>query len=92
MDHHCHTYLRAIFAETVELDFLDKDPTRKLKRPKTRKPDETRLEWAQYQRDQAITVIMMPTFPPPHTIFRAIAHVLHPRPKPQAESAQKSLR
>jgi integrase len=49
MVHHCHTYLRAICAETVEQDFLDKDPARKLKRPKTRKPDETRLEWAQYQ-------------------------------------------
>ena len=46
---HCHTYLRAICAETVEQDFLAKDPGRKLKRPKTRKPNETRLEWAQYQ-------------------------------------------
>jgi len=33
----------------VEQDFLAKDPARKLKRPRTRKPDETRLQWAQYQ-------------------------------------------
>ncbi len=46
---HCHTYLKAICAEAVEQDFLAKDPTRKLKRPKTRKPDGTILEWAQYQ-------------------------------------------
>jgi len=46
---HCDTYLKSICAEAVEQDFLAKDPARKLKRPKTRKPDETRLEWAQYQ-------------------------------------------
>ena len=45
----CHRYLKAICAEAVEQDFLAKDPTRKLKRPKTRKPDGTILEWAQYQ-------------------------------------------
>jgi integrase len=46
---HCHTYLKAICSEAVEQDFLAKDPSRKLKRPKTRKPDETILEWSQYQ-------------------------------------------
>lgn len=46
---HCDTYLKSICAEAVEQDFLAKDPARKLKRPKTRKPDEMRLEWAQYQ-------------------------------------------
>lgn len=46
---HCHTYLKAICSEAVEQDFLAKDPSRKLKRPKTRKPDGTILEWSQYQ-------------------------------------------
>jgi integrase len=46
---HCYTYLKAICTEAVEQDFLAKDPGRKLKRPKTRKPDETVLNWAQYQ-------------------------------------------
>lgn len=46
---HCYTYLKSICAEAVEQDFLMKDPGRKLKRPKTRKPDETVLEWPQYQ-------------------------------------------
>lgn len=46
---HCHTCLKSICAEAVEQDFLAKDPARKLKRPKTRKPNETILEWAQYQ-------------------------------------------
>jgi len=46
---HCHTYLKSICAEAVDQDFLAKDPARKLKRPKTRKPDETILEWTQYQ-------------------------------------------
>jgi integrase len=46
---HCYTYLKSICAEAVEQDFLAKDPARKLKRPKTRKPDETVLEWTQYQ-------------------------------------------
>jgi integrase len=46
---HCCTYLKAICSEAVEQDFLPKDPARKLNRPKTRKPDETRLEWADYQ-------------------------------------------
>jgi integrase len=46
---HCHTYLKSICAEAVEQDFLTKDPARKLKRPKTRKPDETVLEWGEYQ-------------------------------------------
>ena len=46
---HCCTYLKAICSEAVEQDFLQKDPARKLSRPKTRKPDETRLEWADYQ-------------------------------------------
>lgn len=46
---HCFTYLKSMCAEAVEQDFLLKDPTRKLKRPKTRKPDETVLEWSQYQ-------------------------------------------
>jgi integrase len=45
----CYTYLKAICTEAVEHDFLAKDPGRKLKRPKTRKPDETVLNWAQYQ-------------------------------------------
>jgi integrase len=45
---HCHTYLRAICAEAVDQDFLAKDPARKLKRPKTRKPDETIIDWPQY--------------------------------------------
>jgi integrase len=46
---HCHTYLKAICAEAVDQDFLAKDPARKLKRPRTRKPNETVLEWSQYQ-------------------------------------------
>lgn len=46
---HCYTYLKAICAEAVEQDFLTKDPGRKLKRPKTRKPDETILTWTEYQ-------------------------------------------
>jgi integrase len=46
---HCHTFLKSICGEAVEQDFLLKDPSRKLKRPKTRKPDETILEWSQYQ-------------------------------------------
>src|SRR5262249_49943811 len=46
---HCYTYLKSICAEALEQDFLTKDPARKLKRPKTRKPDETVLEWFQYQ-------------------------------------------
>ena len=46
---HCYTCLKAICAEAVEQEFLAKDPARKLKRPKTRKPDETVLEWPQYQ-------------------------------------------
>jgi integrase len=46
---HCCTYLKAICSEAVEQEFLTKDPARKLERPKTHKPDETRLEWAQYQ-------------------------------------------
>jgi integrase len=49
---HCYTYLRAICAETVEQDFLVKNPARKLSRPNkrlTRKPDETTLEWPQYK-------------------------------------------
>jgi len=55
---HCHTYLKAICAEAVDQDFLAKDPARKLKRPKTRKPDETVLEWSQYQAviDAAVTL------------------------------------
>src|SRR5437879_5184614 len=46
---HCRVYLKSICAEMVEQDYLVKDPGRKLKRPKTRKPDETVLEWPQYQ-------------------------------------------
>jgi integrase len=46
---HCHTFLKSMCGEAVEQDFLAKDPSRKLKRPKTRKPDETVLEWPQYQ-------------------------------------------
>jgi integrase len=46
---HCRTYLKSMCAEAVDQDFLAKDPSRKLKRPKTRKPDETILEWPQYQ-------------------------------------------
>jgi integrase len=46
---HCYTYLKSMCGEAVEQDFLAKDPGRKLKRPKTRKPDETVLEWPQYQ-------------------------------------------
>ncbi len=46
---HCYTFLKAMCSEAVEQDFLGKDPTRKLKRPRTRKPDETVLEWPQYQ-------------------------------------------
>jgi integrase len=46
---HCYTYLKSICAEAVEQDFLTKDPARRLKRPKTRKPDETVLEWGEYQ-------------------------------------------
>jgi integrase len=46
---HCYTYLKSMCGEAVEQDFLVKDPGRKLKRPKTRKPDETVLEWPQYQ-------------------------------------------
>lgn len=46
---HCCTFLKSICGEAVEQDFLQKDPSRKLKRPKTRKPDETILDWPQYQ-------------------------------------------
>jgi integrase len=46
---HCHTFLKSMCSEAVEQDFLAKDLSRKLKRPKTRKPDETILEWPQYQ-------------------------------------------
>ena len=46
---HCYTFLKSICGEAVEQDFLLKDPARKLKRPKTRKPDETVLGWPQYQ-------------------------------------------
>jgi integrase len=46
---HCYTFLKSMCSEAVEQDFLAKDPGRKLKRPKTRKPDETVLEWPQYQ-------------------------------------------
>jgi len=46
---HCHTYLKSICSEAVDQDFLPKDPARKLKRPKTRKPDETILDWNTYQ-------------------------------------------
>ncbi|MBA3912675.1 MAG: tyrosine-type recombinase/integrase [Acidobacteriales bacterium] len=49
MVNHVLTHLRAIGAEMVEQDFLAKDPARKLRRPKTRKPDGTVLAWAQYQ-------------------------------------------
>jgi integrase len=55
---HCYTYLKSMCAEAVEQDFLHRDPARKLKRPKTRKPDETVLAWPQYQAviDAAKTV------------------------------------
>jgi integrase len=43
----CH--LKSMCSEAVEQDFLAKDLSRKLKRPKTRKPDETILAWPQYQ-------------------------------------------
>ena len=46
---HCYTCLKSICGEAVEQDFLAKDPARKLRRPKTRKPDATILEWPQYQ-------------------------------------------
>jgi integrase len=46
---HCHTFLRSLCAEAVNQDFLRKDPARTLTRPITRKPDETILEWPQYQ-------------------------------------------
>jgi len=49
MTFHCYTYLKSICSEAVEQDFLPKDPARKLKRPKTHKPDETVLEWSQYE-------------------------------------------
>jgi integrase len=50
MVRHCTTYLRSICREAVDQDFLAKDPGLKLRRPKkTRKPDETVLEWPQYQ-------------------------------------------
>lgn len=46
---HLRTFLKSICEEAVEQDFLRKDPARKLTRPHTRKPDETVLEWAEYQ-------------------------------------------
>jgi integrase len=46
---HCHTYLKSICAEAVDQDFLAKDPARKLKRPKTAKPDEAVLKWGHCQ-------------------------------------------
>ncbi|MGH9504803.1 MAG: tyrosine-type recombinase/integrase [Terriglobales bacterium] len=46
---HCHTCLKSICSAMVDQDYLAKDPARKLKRPKTRKPDETILEWSEYQ-------------------------------------------
>jgi integrase len=45
---HICTFLRSICLEAVDQDFLAKDPARKLKRGKTRKPDETKLAWADY--------------------------------------------
>lgn len=44
---HCYTCLKSICAEAVDQDFLLKDPALKLKRPKTRKPDETVLDRSQ---------------------------------------------
>ncbi len=49
MTNHVLTHLRSICAEMVEQEFLTKDPARRLRRPKTRKPDATVLAWAQYQ-------------------------------------------
>jgi integrase len=46
---HIYTYLRSICAAAADQDFLEKDPSRKLKRPKTRRPDGTILEWKEYQ-------------------------------------------
>ena len=46
---HVRIFLKSICAEAVEQDFLLKDPSRLLSRPHTRKPDETVLDWAQYQ-------------------------------------------
>jgi integrase len=42
------SYMRAIFAEAVDQDFLSKDPARKLKTPANlREPDKTVLTWQQ---------------------------------------------
>jgi integrase len=46
---HIRTFLKAICAEAVDQEFLARDPARKLKRPLTRKPDETILEWVQLE-------------------------------------------
>ena len=47
---HVGTCLKNICDEMVEQDYLLKDPGRKLKRPKTRQPDETILDWPQYRK------------------------------------------
>jgi integrase len=42
------SYLKSIFDETIEQEFLSKDPTRKLKTPKNLRPkDKTVLQWEQ---------------------------------------------
>jgi integrase len=46
---HLRTFIKSICEEAVEQDYLVKDPSRKLFRPHTRKPDETILEWSEYQ-------------------------------------------
>jgi hypothetical protein len=43
-----HSYLRSIFDEAIEQEFLPKDPTRKLKIPKNLRPKDNQiLEWEQ---------------------------------------------
>lgn len=47
---HVRTCLKSICDEMIEQDYLLKDPSRKLKSPKTRQPDETILDWPQYRQ------------------------------------------
>jgi integrase len=43
------SFLRSVFSEAVEQDFILKDPAKKIKRPITRKPDATVFPWTTMQ-------------------------------------------
>jgi integrase len=54
---HLRTFIMSICEEAVEQDYLQKNPARNLSRPITREPDDTLLEWSEYQ---AILVKLAP--------------------------------